>query len=97
MMLTGYVTWQKGLKANVRTTHRETATVAPPELKLVPNLIGTTKEEAMTLLAREGFEVGSVLMVAVPNSEEKGKVDTQRPVRGIMALPGTTVDLLIGE
>jgi serine/threonine-protein kinase len=97
MMLTGYVTWQKGLKANVRTTHRETATVAPQELKPVPNLIGTTKEEAMTLLAREGFEVGSVLMVAVPNSEEKGKVDTQRPVRGIMALPGTTVDLLIGE
>jgi len=97
MMLTGYVAWQKGLKANVRTTHRETATVAPPELKPVPNLIGTTKEEAMTLLAREGFEVGSVLMVAVPNSEEKGKVDTQRPVRGIMALPGTTVDLLIGE
>ena len=97
MMLTGYVTWQKGLKANVRTTHRESATIAPPELKPVPSLIGATKEEAITLLTREGFEVGGVLMVAVPNPENKGKVDTQRPARGIMALPGTTVDLLIGE
>ena len=96
MMLTGYVTWQKGLKADVRTTHMETSTFAPLELKPVPNLIGATKEEAIALLTREGFEVGGVLMVAVPNSE-KGKVDTQRPARGIMALPGTTVDLLIGE
>jgi serine/threonine protein kinase len=97
MMLTGYVAWQKGLKANVRTTHRETPTVALPEPKPVPNLIGTTKEEATTLLLREGFEVGGVLMVAVPNPENRGKVDTQRPVYGTMAVPGTTVDLLVGE
>jgi serine/threonine protein kinase len=97
MMLTGYVTWQKGLKAGVRTTHRETTTIAPPELKPVPSLIGATKEEAITLLVREGFEVGGVLMVAVPNPENRGKVDTQRPTHGTMALPGTTVDLLIGE
>jgi serine/threonine protein kinase len=97
MMLTGYVTWQKGLKANVRTMHRETATVALPEPKPVPNLIGATKEEATTILLREGFEVGGVLMVAVPNRENRGKVDTQRPVYGTLAVPGTTVDLLLGE
>ena len=97
MMLTGYVTWQKALKANVRTIHTESVTVAPPERKLVPYLIGATKDEAIALLKREGFAVGGVRMVAVPNPGDRGKVDTQRPLSGTMAAQGTTVDLLIGE
>jgi beta-lactam-binding protein with PASTA domain len=97
MMLTGYVTWHKALKAPAKTTHREIATIAPPELKLVPNLIGATKEEAITVLVREGFEVGGVRVVAVPNPANRGRIDTQRPLCGTMAVPGTTIDLLIGE
>ena len=95
VMLTGYVTWQRGLK--VRTTHPETATVAPAERRPVPYLIGATKDEAISLLVREGFEVGGVHAVAVPNPANRGKVDTQRPAYGTTAAPGTTVDLLIGE
>ena len=97
LMLTGYVTWQKALKADVKSIHRETATLAPPEQKLVPSLIGATKDEAIALLVREGFQVGGVSMVAVPNPANRGKVDTQRPLFGTMAAPGTTVDLLVGE
>jgi serine/threonine protein kinase len=97
MMLTGYVTWQKALKANVRTAHTESVTVEAPVRKLVPHLIGATKDDAITLLKREGFAVGDVRMVAVPNPGDRGKVDTQRPLSGTMAAQGTTVDLLIGE
>jgi serine/threonine-protein kinase len=97
LMLTGYVTWQNALKADVKTTRRESVTVAPPERKHVPNLIGATQDEAIALLVREGFQVGGVRVVAVPNPENRGKVDTQRPLSGTMAAPGTTVDLLIGE
>ncbi|HEX7572885.1 MAG TPA: serine/threonine protein kinase [Bacteroidota bacterium] len=97
LMLTGYVTWQRALKADVRTTPVEAATAIPPDRKLVPYLIGETKEEAITLLRREGFEIGGIRVVAVPNPEKRGKVDSQRPSEGSMAKPGTTVDLLMGE
>jgi beta-lactam-binding protein with PASTA domain len=96
-MLTGYVTWQKALKGGVKTTRAEAALAVLPERKLVPCLIGATKEEAITLLTHEGFGVGGVRAVAVPNPEKRGKVDSQRPICGTSAAPGTTVDLLIGE
>jgi serine/threonine protein kinase len=97
LMLTGYVTWQKALKGGVKTTRAEAALAVLPERKLVPYLIGATKEEAITLLTHEGFGVGGVRAVAVPNPEKRGKVDSQRPICGTSAAPGTTVDLLIGE
>jgi serine/threonine protein kinase len=97
LMLTGYVTWQRALKAGVKTTHGEAALAVLPERKLVPYLIGATKEDAITLLRREGFEVGGILVVAVPNPEKRGKVDSQRPIYGTTANLGTPVDLLIGE
>ena len=97
LMLTGYVTWQKALKGSVKTTRAEAALAVLPERKLVPYLIGATKEEAINLLTREGFGVGGVRAVAVPNPGKRGKVDSQRPTYGTSAALGTTVDLLIGE
>ncbi len=97
LMLTGYVTWHNTLRAHVRTPPAQAAMTVPPVLKPVPNLIGGTKEEATRLLRDEGFEIGSIRVVAVPNPGNRGKIDSQRPLYGDMATPGTTVDLLIGE
>jgi serine/threonine protein kinase len=97
LMLTGYVTWKRVVKADVTVTPREAAMAVLPERKLVPYLIGATKEEAIKLLKREGFEIGGIRVVAVPDPDKRGKVDSQRPSQGSLAKPGTTVDLLIGE
>jgi serine/threonine-protein kinase len=95
--LTGYIAWQKLPGAGTPKKIEQPVPAAMPERRLVPFLIGATKEEAIKLIKREGFEVGSVSVVAVPDAEKKGKVDSQRPSHGSVAKPGTTVDLLIGE
>jgi len=97
LMLTGYVTWQKVLRTDVATNHGSAAMAVLPERRLVPYLIGATKEEAINLLKREGFEVGGIHAVAVPDPAKRGKVDSQRPSHGSLAKAGTAVDLLIGE
>ena len=93
--LTCYVAWQRIPGA---VPAEKTEQPAPmPERRLVPYLVGATKEEAIRLLKREGFVVGNVSVVAVPDSGKRGKVDSQRPPHGSAAKPGTVVDLLIGE
>jgi len=70
---------------------------ALPEQRRVPYLIGATRDEAIRLLRREGFEVGAIRPIAVPDSSARGKVDSQHPAHGSIAKPGTPVDILIGE
>jgi serine/threonine protein kinase len=95
--LTGYVAWQRIPNPEAGKKTEKPVQAVLPERKLVPYLIGATKEEAIKLLKREGFEIGGIRVVAVPNPEKRGKVDSQRPSHGSLAKPGTTVDLLIGE
>jgi serine/threonine protein kinase len=97
LALTGYIAWQRIPAPEAEKKTEQTAPGAMPERRLVPFLIGATTEEAIKLIKREGFELGSVSVVAVPNADKKGKVDSQRPSHGSVAKPGTTVDLLIGE
>ena len=97
LVLTGYVAWDR-LPGAYAVTRIEHAPPAPlPERRLVPYLIGATKEEAIKLLNREGLELGNISVVAIPDSAKRGKVDSQRPTHGAVAKPGSTVDLLIGE
>ena len=93
----GYVAWRRIPDAFAAEKTERTTQAALPERRLVPFLIGATKEEAIKLLKREGFEPGSISVVAVPDSTQRGKVDSQRPTHGSLAKAGTTVDLLIGE
>jgi hypothetical protein len=95
--LTSYVAWQRLGGTELPRKAEQPTQAALPERRLVPFLIGATQEEAVKLLKREGFELGSVSRVAVPNPDKRGKVDSQRPPHGSAAKPGTTVDLLIGE
>jgi len=95
--MTGYVAWER-LPGAYAVTKSEIPSPAPlPERRLVPYLIGATKEEAIKLLKREGFEPGNISVVAIPDSAKRGKVDSQHPSHGSVAKPGATVDLLIGE
>jgi eukaryotic-like serine/threonine-protein kinase len=97
LAFTGYVAWQR-LPATATDDKSEQTAPAPlPARRLVPYLVGATKDEAIRLLKREGFAVGNVSVVAVPDSAKRGKVDSQHPAHGSSAKPGTTVDLLIGE
>ncbi|HTO92822.1 MAG TPA: serine/threonine protein kinase [Bacteroidota bacterium] len=67
------------------------------EQRRIPYLLGATRDEAIRLLRREGFEVGAIRPIAVPDSTARGKVDSQHPAHGSLAKPGTPVDILIGE
>ena len=97
LALTAYVAWQR-LPATAPDDTIEQAAPAPlPARRLVPYLVGATKDEAIRLLKREGFAIGNVSVVAVPDSGKRGKVDSQHPAHGSVAKPGTAVDLLIGE
>jgi len=95
--LTGYVAWQRFPGGDAPGKSEMPVQAPLPERRLVPFVIGATKEEAIKLLKREGFEIGAVGVVAVPNPEKRGLVDSQHPTHGSVAKPGTTVDLLIGE
>ncbi len=95
--LTGYVAWQRMSPPDRVTRTPQTVPAPLPERRLVPYLIGATKDEAIRLLKREGFEIGNVSVVAVPDSAKRGRVDSQHPAHGSVAKPGATVDLLIGE
>jgi tRNA A-37 threonylcarbamoyl transferase component Bud32 len=97
LSVTGYVAWRRLPDAYAANRSEQPVQAALPERRLVPFLIGASKDEAIKLLKREGFEPGNISVVAVPDSTQRGKVDSQRPAHGSLAKPGTTVDLLIGE
>lgn len=97
LSVAGYVAWRRMPDAFAAVKSEHPVQAALPERRLVPFLIGATKDEAIRLLKREGFEPGSISVVAVPDSTLRGKVDSQRPTHGSLAKQGTTVDLLIGE
>ncbi len=95
--LTVYVAWQRLPGAHAETRTENPAPTPLPERRLVPYLVGATKEEAIKLIKREGLEPGTISYVAIPDSAKRGKVDSQHPSHGSVTKPGTTVDLLIGE
>jgi beta-lactam-binding protein with PASTA domain len=97
LALTGYIAWHRVPDSLAARKIEQTVQSPMSERRLVPYLIGATKEEATKLLKREGFEVGTVSVVAVPNREQRGKVDSQHPMQGSSAKPGSSVDLLIAE
>ncbi|HUI10528.1 MAG TPA: serine/threonine protein kinase [Bacteroidota bacterium] len=97
MAITGVVAWHRVPPAPAAPPPEKEEQAALPERRLVPYLIGATKDEAIRLIRREGFEIGAIRAVAVPDSSARGKVDSQHPAHGSVAKPGTTVDILIGE
>lgn len=93
----GYFMWQRSAVADVPPQRVGEVQAAEPAPKQVPNVVGRTKEEAISILQSSGFQVGGVQVVAVPEPGAKGKVDSQRPARGTTAKPGSVVHLLIAE
>lgn len=96
-LLVGYKIREHSVKAVVRVSQTAPVENLEPPPKAVPSVVGATKEEATAILQREGFALGGIRVVAVPNPESRGKVDSQRPVSGAQAKPGSSVDLFIGE
>jgi hypothetical protein len=71
------------------------APAAEPALREVPNVTGLTKEEAINKLRSSGFQAGRVGVVAVAEPAGDWKVESQRPVQGATARPGSVVHLLV--
>jgi len=95
--ITGVVAWQRLPATPTAPPPKQEEQAALPERRLVPYLIGATRDEAIRLIRREGLEVGAIRAIAVPDSNARGKVDSQHPAHGSVAKPGTPVDILIGE
>ena len=97
LAITVVVAWHRVPRTAPAPPPRIEQVAAVPERRLVPYVIGATKDEAIRLIRGEGFEIGAIRAVAVPDSAARGRVDSQHPAHGSLARPGTTVDILIGE
>ncbi|HTR99386.1 MAG TPA: protein kinase [Bacteroidota bacterium] len=93
--ITGFIAWYRVPDAPPAPKKQEQAALS--EQRRVPYLLGATRDEAIRMLRREGFEVGAIRPIAVPDSTARGKVDSQHPAHGTIAKAGTPVDILIGE
>jgi serine/threonine protein kinase len=94
-LIAGYVVWQRSAVADVPPQRIEAYQPAESGLKDVPNVVGRTEEEAISMLKSSGFQTGRVGVVAVPEPAASWKVESQRPAQGTKAKPGIAVNLLI--
>jgi penicillin-binding protein 1A len=75
--------------------HIDVSNGKSPKIK-VPNLISSTKGEAIAALKAAGFSV-SVTYEPVANQASDGRVVDQSPKAGAMRKPGTTVTIFVGK
>jgi hypothetical protein len=66
------------------------------KMKAVPNVRWITPEEATTVLVREGFTRGTVGTFPDLSCDFIGLVGFQNPRAGVLAVPGSRVNLTIG-
>jgi serine/threonine-protein kinase len=62
----------------------------------VPDLIGLNQDQATDALSERGLEISATTQ-PVADAEQNGIVISQDPTAGEMLLPGTTVNVVIGE
>jgi serine/threonine-protein kinase len=62
----------------------------------VPDLIGLNQDQAMDALSELGLEISATTQ-PVADAEQNGIVISQDPTAGEVLLPGTTVNVIIGE
>ncbi|MEW6511073.1 MAG: serine/threonine protein kinase [Bacteroidota bacterium] len=97
VLAAGYLAWQRSAVAEppaqtvVEVQNRE------PRFIQIPNVVGLTKDDAISVLRKGGFQVGEMRSVAVPDPAAKERVNLQRPAQGTQARPGSVVILFIAE
>jgi serine/threonine-protein kinase len=62
----------------------------------VPDLIGLNQDQATDALSELGLEISATTQ-PVADAEQNGIVISQDPTAGEVLLPGTTVNVIIGE
>jgi serine/threonine-protein kinase len=62
----------------------------------VPDLVGLNEDQATDALSERGLEISATTQ-PVADAEQNGLVISQDPTAGEMLLPGTTVNVVIGE
>lgn len=75
------------------------ANVNPPAegLRSIPDVRGKTVSEAGRILREAGFKIAAIDPMDDPNPDNNGKVDSQIPMAGTEAKPGTAVNLVVAQ